>query len=61
MADSADSTAECRSFGIENSVDVTLDISDGMIDVECPTRILIRTYNFTGWGHAVAQLVEALR
>ena len=39
-----------------------LDISDGMIGVECPTRILIRIYNFTGCGReAVAQLVDALR
>jgi len=62
MANSAGSTAECRSFWIETSVDIMLDISDGMIGAECPTRILIRTYNFTGGGgHAVVQLVDALR
>ena len=52
MANSAGSTTECRSYWIETSVDIMLDISDGMIGVECHTRILILTYNFTGGWEA---------
>ena len=45
MANSADTTTEWESFWVEEAIDTVLPISDLMIGVECPTRILIRTYN----------------